>query len=138
MKTKKMIKATKHGVVNYPIGDFLIQIKNAALARRKIVTVRSTKLVKSVADALKKEGYLADVTRKEGEIITTLAYHKKEPVLMGLKLVSRPGLRIYKRTGSLKKLRGYSTFILSTPKGIMTAKQATKENLGGEMIVEVW
>ena len=78
-------------VVNYPVGDFLIRIKNAALAGKREIDVSETKLIKAVADVLKKEGYLEKVTEKQGKLNIRLAFRRKEPVLFKLKLVSKPG-----------------------------------------------
>lgn len=124
--------------VNYPVGDFLIRIKNAALARRREVKVPATKLIKAVAEVLAKEGYLQEVKEDKGEIVVKLAYRKKEPVLLDLKLVSKPGLRIYMGVEDLKKIKRPSIFIVSTPKGVMSSEEAKKKNVGGEVIVEVW
>ena len=123
--------------INYPVGDFLIQIKNAAMAKRREVVVDSTKLIKSVAAAMKKEGYLERVTTKKGKLVATLSYRKKEPVLIDLKLVSRPGLRIYQDVDDLERFRGPSIFILTTPKGVMSSREAIKKRVGGEVIVQV-
>ncbi len=123
--------------INYPVGDFLIQIKNAAMAKRREVEVDSTKLIKAVAIAMKKEGYLERVTTKKGKLIATLSYRKKEPVLIDLKLVSSPGLRIYQDVDDLERFRGPSIFILTTPKGVISSREAIKKRVGGEVIVQV-
>lgn len=123
---------------NYPVGDFLIKIKNAALARQKVVETDVTKFIKEVAKALEKEGYLESVEVKDGKIKARLSYMKKEPVLLGLKIVSKPGLRIYLDTEQLRSRKGPTTLILTTPKGVKSTKDALKEGLGGEAIVEIW
>ena len=123
--------------INYPVGDFLIQLKNAAMAKRREVMVDNTKLIKAVAVAMKKEGYLERVTIKEGKLVATLSYRKKEPVLINLKLVSRPGLRIYQDVDDLERFRGPSFFILTTPKGVISSREAIKKRVGGEVIVQV-
>ncbi|KKU12312.1 MAG: 30S ribosomal protein S8 [Candidatus Woesebacteria bacterium GW2011_GWA1_45_8] len=125
-------------MTNYPIGDFLIRVKNAAMGRDKKVVFPKTKMVLSVAQALKKEGYLDEVKADKTQITTTLAYQKKEPVLLGIKLVSKPGLRVYMGASDLSKIRKPATTLVSTPKGILSARQAAKQRLGGELIVEVW
>ena len=83
-------------MTNYPVGDFLIRLGNAALAGKREVTMTSTKLIKNVAIALKKAGYLAEVEDKKGILTVALAIKRKKPVIMRLKLISRPGLRIYR------------------------------------------
>ncbi len=124
--------------INYSIGDFLIRIKNATLARKKEFEVDNTKLIESVAGVLKKVGILTEVKKKEGKLIIKPAYRKKEPVLMDLKLVSRPGLRIYMSADELAAERGPHFFILSTSKGAMTSFDAIKKRIGGEVIVKIW
>lgn len=124
--------------INYSIGDFLVRIKNTALARKKELVVDNTKLIDSVAKVLKKEGVLTEITKKDGKLTVQLAYRKREPVLMGLKLVSKPGLRVYMGADELATIKGPSFFILSTPKGIMTSQEAIKARIGGEVIVEIW
>ncbi len=125
-------------MVNYRVGDFLIQIKNASLAGRREVTVEKTNLIKGVAEVLKKEGYIDDI-KEEGRFLTIhLAYKSKEPVLLNLKLVSKPGLRTYVTLDDILARTDYSTFlILSTPKGVISSRLAIKEKVGGEVIAEV-
>jgi small subunit ribosomal protein S8 len=123
--------------MNYPVGDFLIQLKNAALARNQEVTVSNTKLIRAVADEMKRLGYLDKVEEKKGKLTAKLAFHKKEPLMNKVRLVSKPGLRIYVGADDLEKERGPSVFIISTPKGVMSSRKAIKERLGGEVIAEV-
>ena len=125
-------------MVNYPVGDFLIKIKNAALARRRLIRVPYSKLVYSVAMVLKKEKYLSEVKKEKDELAVMLTFYKKEPVLIDLKLVSKPSKRIYKGVEELKSHKGLSFLIVSTPKGIMTSYEAIKNNLGGEVIAEIF
>lgn len=125
-------------MTNYPVGDFLIRIKNAALADQKEIVVATTKEVAGVADALEKAGYLSDVKKDEKTLSVSLVYKKKEPYLMGIKLISTPGLRIYMKAKDIEKIKKPSTFIISTPKGILLSKQAVKAGVGGEVIAEVW
>ncbi|OGM57956.1 30S ribosomal protein S8 [Candidatus Woesebacteria bacterium RIFCSPHIGHO2_12_FULL_46_16] len=124
-------------MTNYPIGDFLIRIGNAAMAGKKEVSVASTKLIKETALALKKAGYLAEVEEKKGVLNVTLAIKSKKPVLLNIKLISRPGLRIYMGANDVGKKRGPSRYLLTTPKGIMLSGEAIKANLGGEVIAEI-
>ena len=124
-------------MVNYPIGDFLIKLKNAALAGRSEVVMPYSKLVFKVAELLKKEKYLRDIKKNEGDLVVDLAYMKKQPVLVEMKLVSKPGRRVYKKVDQLKMLKGLSFYIISTPEGVMTSKEAIKKNLGGEVISEI-
>ena len=125
-------------MTNYPVGDFLIRVKNAALGRNKTVVFPKTKVVVSLAQALKKEGFLDEVKVVKSELSVTLTYQKKEPVLLDIKLVSKPGLRVYMNANELAKIRKPSIVLVSTPKGILNAKLAAKQRLGGELIAEVW
>ena len=125
-------------MTNYSIGDFLIQIKNAAMADKREISVKSTKLVSAVAQVLKKAGYLQTVTEADGMLNLELGYYKKQPKLVDLRLVSRPGLRQYKNVDDLAAHRGISKFLLSTPSGVMFSKEALKKRVGGEVIAEVW
>jgi len=124
-------------MVNYPVGDFLIKGKNAAAAGRKNVTVDYSELVYAVSKLLNREKYLSKVEKTEGKLSVKVAFMKKDPVLVDLKLVSKPGKRVYKKAVSLRSHKGLSFFIVSTPAGIMTSKEAAKKNLGGEVIAEI-
>ena len=124
-------------MTNYPVGDFLIRLGNAALAGKREVTMTSTKLIKNVAIALKKAGYLAEVEDKKGTLTAALAIKRKKPVIMRLKLISRPGLRIYRGADEIGNKKGPSRLLISTPKGIMMSDAAIKNHLGGEVIAEI-
>lgn len=123
--------------LNYPVGDFLIQIKNAARAHKKEVSLAKTKFIKQVANVLKKEGFLDSVTEDKGLLLLKLAFQRKEPVIMDIKLVSKPGLRVYKGASDLGSKRSASIFLVSTSKGVMSSSEAVKKRLGGEVIAEV-
>ncbi|HWA52176.1 MAG TPA: 30S ribosomal protein S8 [Patescibacteria group bacterium] len=126
-------------MVNYTVGDFLIRVKNAARADRTDLTVNSTKLVKAIAECLKTEGFLSEVSVNEGKLTAKIAISHKKPVLMDLTLISKPGLRVYRNIDELKlRKKGSSILILTTPKGIISNKKAIKENVGGEVIAEIW
>ena len=126
------------GNINYPVGDFLIRVKNAALARGHQIIVPGTKSIERVAKCMEKMGYLGEVVKKDKEISAKLAYRAKEPVLINLKLVSKPGLRVYMSVDELSKIKRPSQFIISTSKGIVTTKEAKKLSVGGEVIAEIW
>lgn len=135
MKTKnKKVKLTHS---NYPVGDFLIRLKNAGLAARKNINFPSNKFVFSVAKCLAKEGYLHEVQTAQGILNASLVYKRKEPLISNVKLISKPGLRVYMKTEDLQKKKGPSIFILSTPKGVVSSKEAIKKKLGGEVIAEI-
>lgn len=127
-------------MTNYPVGDFLIQIKNAAMATRKEVVTETSKLKVAVANVLKEEKILDSIDVKDKNLNVKLAFHKKEPSLIDIKLVSKPGLRKYMSVDEIagRRRRRASFLIVSTPKGVMSSKKALKENTGGEVIAEIW
>jgi small subunit ribosomal protein S8 len=125
-------------MTNYPIADFLIRLNNARLAKKKEVVLPGTKLIKASALALKKAGYLDEVSEKAGILTAKLTYQKKAPLMLGLKIISRPGLRIYKGADELAKIKSPSIFLISSSKGVISSREAIKERLGGEVIAEVW
>ena len=126
-------------MVTYTIGDSLIRMKNAALARHKSVVVVKSKFVANVVDAMKRAGVVRDFEVKQDsrEIIVHLAYRNKEPMLLGLKLVSTPGLHLYMSVPELTARKKSSLLILSTSKGVMSSKEALKAGVGGEVVVEI-
>ncbi len=133
---KKIKKNTKANI-NYPVGDYLIRLKNAGIAGHKSVASSDSNLIRAVANCLKKEGYLELVETKDGTLISTLAMRRKEPVLIDLKIVSKPGLRVYMGIDEITKKKGPSILIISTSAGILSGKDAIKKRLGGELIAEV-
>lgn len=124
---------------NYLIGDSLIRIKNAAMARHKTVSVGNSKFVVGVLEALKRAGIVREFTVSEDKrtVEVSISYHKKEPTLMDLRLVSSPGLHIYMDARELSLRKKSTTLILTTSKGILTSKEAVKQGIGGEVIVEI-
>ena len=128
------------------IADMLTRIRNASNAKHATVDIPASNMKKSIAEILTKEGYIAgyefiaDETRKQGTIRVTLKYTgKKVQVIRGIRRVSKPGLRIYAGCEDMPRvMNGLGIAIVSTSKGIMTDKQARKENVGGEVIAFVW
>ena len=108
------------------------------------VVVPSSKLKLEIVKILKAEGYITDYKVEKGQvqdnIVITLKYGKnKERVISGLKRISKPGLRVYAKAEEIPTvLNGLGISIVSTSKGIMTGKEARKENLGGEVLAYVW
>ncbi len=138
-KQKSKEKSTKKiGSLSYPVGDFLIRVKNAALAYGKEIEVDKTKLIFSVAKVLKEEGFIDEIREVGEKLLLKLTYKKKEPLIMGLKIVSKPGLRIYKDVKAIEKVKGPFLFIISTPKGVISSRQAVKLRVGGEVIAKIW
>jgi small subunit ribosomal protein S8 len=128
----------KTGLITFPIGDFLIRIKNAGRAKYRNVKFPFNKLAFQVAKVLEKEKMLSDVKKQENDLLVNLVYQKKEPVITDIKLVSKPGLRIYMDVSKIAEKKGSSFYIISTSKGVMTSKDAIKNNLGGEVLVEIF
>jgi len=135
---KKQVGNHNYMNLNYPVGDFLIRLKNAAMAERSVVSANKSKLNKAVAEALKKEGFLDEVKEEKDGLTVKLSFRKKEPVLLDVKLVSKPGLRIYMNVEELVAKKGPSVVILSTPLGVLSAKDAIKKKVGGEVIAEIF
>lgn len=131
-------------VVSDQIGDFLIRIKNGYLARKRQVEVSWSKMKEGIAEILIKEGYLkkSEVKSQKSKVKTIelgLKYEGKVPALTNVKRISKPGLRIYARADRIPKEKyGFGITIISTPKGLMTDKEARKKKLGGEVICQVW
>jgi len=127
----------KQSATNYPVGDFLIKLKNASMAGNKEVKVAGSNKVMAVAEALKKLGFLDGVKREKDIISVTLAFKNKKPLLMDVKLMSKPGLRIYMGVTEIEKKKGPSIFLITSPNGIISSKQAIKTRTGGEVIAEI-
>ncbi len=129
--------------MNYTIGDFIIQLKNAALARKKEVYIPFSKLKKAVGKVLIKEGFLEEVKEEEIEgkkiLYIKLRYQRRKPALTNVRIVSKPSLRVYIGSDKINKNQGRSmTAILSTNNGILTGKQARKKKIGGELLFKIW
>ncbi|CAM9096170.1 unnamed protein product, partial [Discosporangium mesarthrocarpum] len=127
------------------IADMLTRIRNANLVRHQIVQVIKTKMTFSVAQILKEEGYISDFEEFEDSnkkyILLCLKYYgqKRQPIITGIKRISKPGLRIYVGKKNLPNvLTNLGIAILSTSKGVMTNHRAKKLNIGGEVICYIW
>ncbi|MCQ4023066.1 MULTISPECIES: 30S ribosomal protein S8 [unclassified Ruminococcus] len=126
------------------IADLLTRIRNASSAKHETVEIPSSNMKKAICQILLDEGYIKSFTvtddGKQGIIKVTLKYGEgKKPVITGLRRVSKPGLRIYSSVEDMPKvLKGLGIAIVSTSKGVMTDRQARKENVGGEILAFVW
>ena len=127
-----------------PIADMLTRIRNANSAKHDTVSVPASNMKKAIAQILVDEGYIKDYKvvedGKQGIIEITLKYGpNKSQVLLGLRRVSKPGLRIYTDCENMPKvMKGLGVAILSTSKDIMTDKAARKLNVGGEVLAFIW
>ncbi len=132
-----MSKTRKQSATNYPVGDFLIKLKNASMAGNKEVKVAASNKIMAIAEALKKLGFLDGAKREKDIITVTLAFKSKKPLLMDVKLMSKPGLRIYMGVDEIEKKKGPSIYLITTPTGIISSRQAVKVRSGGEVIAEI-
>ncbi|MBE7011721.1 MAG: 30S ribosomal protein S8 [Ruminococcaceae bacterium] len=127
-----------------PIADMLTRIRNANNQRHVSVDVPASNMKKAIAKILLDEGYVKNVEyvddATQGVIRITLKYaENKQKVITGLKRVSKPGLRIYASCEELPRvLKGLGIAIISTSKGIMTDKEARRNNVGGEVLAFIW
>ena len=127
-----------------PIADMLTRIRNANSAKHEIVDIPASNMKKAIAQILLDEGYIASYKiiedEKQGVIRVTLKYGaNKAQVITGLRRVSKPGLRIYSSVEDMPKvMKGLGIAIVSTSKGIMTDREARKQNVGGEVLAFVW
>ena len=126
------------------IADILTRIRNANTAKHATVDVPASNMKKAIAQILLDEGYIASYKviedDKQGVIRVTLKYgENKSQVITGLRRVSKPGLRIYSNVEDMPKvMKGLGIAIVSTSKGIMTDREARKQNVGGEVLAFVW
>ena len=127
-----------------PIADMLTRVRNANMARHEKLEVPASNMKKEIARILKDEGFVRDVEfvddSKQGIIRIFLKYGpENEPVISGLKRISKPGLRVYaKRDEVPRVLGGLGIAIISTSQGVVTDKQARQTQVGGEVLAYVW
>ena len=127
-----------------PIADMLTRIRNANMVSLPTVTLPSSKLKVALAKLLKEEGYIADYSETVDGVFKTLTITLKydenqKPVITNLQRVSRPGLRTYQNAKNITQVfGGMGIAVISTSKGLLTDRKARKENLGGEVICQVW
>jgi len=130
--------------VNDPISDLLTRIRNAMLVRQATVVVQYSRVKEEIARILKEEGYIKDFEVVRQKPVPVLRLHLKytqgkEPVLTGMKRISKPGRRVYTGRADIPwVLSGIGVAILSTPKGIMTGQKARRLGVGGEVLCYIW
>ncbi|HAP01916.1 MAG TPA: 30S ribosomal protein S8 [Bacteroidetes bacterium] len=128
-----------------PISDYLTRIRNGQNAHHRIVEIPASNLKKSITEILYKQGYILkykfdDSKGPQGTIMIALKYHPetKLPAIRNMRRMSRPGLRSYAGTKELPRtLNGLGTVVISTPKGLMTEKEARANNVGGEVLFSI-
>lgn len=121
------------------VSDALIRIKNGYTANLQSVWVRYSKLIFKLMKLLQDEGYLQDVKLEDRQILILLKYKARKPAITDIKRISKPSLRVYKGVSDLPRvLNGLGVAIISTPKGLMTDREARKLKMGGEVLAYVW
>lgn len=134
-------------MVTDPISDMLIQVKNAQRAKKEQVSVPFSVMKMAVANILKSASFVSNVEKRTKSdkktaheyIYITLKYGEDGGALNDLKIVSKPSRRMYMKASEIRHVRsGYGVAIISTSKGIMTAQEARKQKIGGEILCEVW
>ena len=126
-----------------PVADFLARIRNAIRARHQTLDVPASKLKTEIARILKEEGYISNYKTQEEEgkpvLRVYLMYGGTEAAIRDLARISRPGCRVYIGRDEIKRVQGgLGISIMTTPKGVMTGRQARREGVGGELLCEVW
>lgn len=132
-------------MVTDPIADYLTRIRNAQMASHRIVEIPASNLKKRITEILYTQGYILkykfEDDSKQGVIKIALKYdpQTKVPAIESLERVSRPGLRTYSKPNEFKRVKnGLGISIISTSKGVMTDKEATAQNVGGEVLCNVY
>lgn len=129
--------------VTDPISDFLTRIRNASKAKKIRVDIPSSTMKKSLAEILKHQKFIVDYSviedNKQNILRVLLKYRNGSPAISGLKRISTPGLRVYKASDELPRvLGGLGVAVISTPKGLLTDKEAKRESVGGEIVCYIW
>lgn len=130
--------------LNDPLGDMLTRIRNAQMRNRTRVSTPASKLRERVLEVLAEEGYIRGFTRTDftggkSEIEIELKYFDGQPVIREIKRISKPGRRVYSSVKDLPTVRnGLGVSILSTPKGVMSDSRARSENVGGEVLCNIF
>lgn len=132
-------------MVTDPIADFLTRVRNAQMARHRIVEIPASNVKKRIAEILYDKGYILkykfEEDNKQGVIKIALKYdpQSKEPAIKALERISRPGLRQYAKPAEIRRVQsGLGISIISTSKGVMTDKEARAQNVGGEVMCNIW
>jgi small subunit ribosomal protein S8 len=126
-----------------PLSNMIIQLKNAGSAGRDSVVVPFSKIKESIANVLKAEGFIKSVERKEikGRSVLSIGIflENRIPKIKGVQRLSKTSKRVYKKSAEIRPVKnGYGALILSTPKGVMSGRDAKKQKLGGEVLFSIW
>lgn len=127
-----------------PVSDFLVRLKNAVAVDKASVSVPFSSFKMAIAEKLKEAGYLRAIEKKGKRVRKTLDITlnydaEGHPAIRGARRISKPGRRVYKSAHDIVPVRyGHGSLLLSTPKGVMTDKEARKARVGGEALFEIW
>ncbi len=122
-----------------PIADMLTIIRNGYLANKDLVTVPYSKFKFELAKTLAKENFVGEIKKEESKILMQLLYVDRKPKVHEIKRISKLGLRVYKKASRLQDVKGgRGIYIVSTPSGLMSSKEARDKNLGGELLCRIW
>ena len=126
-----------------PISNCLTNIRNAIQARKETVDIPASKLIGKILEIFKNDGYIEDFrlmkSNVQGSFKVYLKYQAKKSAIVGLKRISRPGIRIYKTRDTLPRvLNGMGTAVLSTSRGVINDREARKMKVGGEILCYIW
>lgn len=129
--------------VTDPIADFLTRVRNAIKANKRKVEIPASRMKIGLAQILKDNKFIVDFQieedNKQNVLRLLLRYTNGNPAISGLRRISTPGLRVYAPKDKMPRvLNGYGIAVISTPKGLLTDKQAKKESVGGEVICYIW
>lgn len=131
-------------MVNDPIGDLIVQLKNAGDVKKASVSVPFSMFKMAIAEKLRDAGYVKAVEKKGKKVKKTIDVLLKydeagKHVINGVKRISKPGRRLYRGAKEIVSVRyGHGSLVLSTPRGVLTDKEARKEKVGGEALFEIW
>ncbi len=129
--------------LNDPISDLLTTIRNGTQAGKETVDIPASKLNGRILEIFKNDGYIEDVrlmkNNTQGTLKVYLKYDNKKPAIIGLRRISKSGLRVYRKNDELPRvLNGLGTAVLSTSKGVITDREARKLQVGGEILCYIW
>lgn len=125
------------------ISNMIISLKNAGSAGRDSINVPYSKIKENIAEVLKKEGFIKGAEKKivlkKPVLAIDLILEKRIPKIKGVQRLSKSSKRVYKKSAELRPVKnGYGALILSTPKGVMSGRDAKKQKLGGEVLFSIW
>ena len=130
-------------MVNDPVADFIIQLKNAGAVGKEEVALPYSKLKHAIADKLVAAGFIKSAAKRgkgvKKELAIELRYDNKQHYIRGVQRISKPGRRLYASVSEIHPVKfGHGNLILSTPAGILTDQEAKEKNVGGEQLFKIW